>query len=629
PFMLEASSYEETPFFTRVVFNNGLTVLVDEYRAHPVVSIQAHIRTEISGSFQRNIQLAHLTAAMIGRGGEKLSAGTVRQNVQAMGGIFRTAVLVPDTLFEIVVPSDQWKQALDLHASALLHPHFSADDLKQEASLLQHEARTNLALPAVAAAEHLLELGFNRPAAGAVRITAADSIHDHTIETLKAFHDEHYTPAKITLVVSGDVRSADILNRVTQAYDKGARKKAPQVRAYRETPRKGFRYAAVRAGDSGARLLFGFHAPAENDDDYRALEVIGAMLGMGEGSILAAHLKRQKGLAYAVRTGMRTFMNSGFLFIEVETAAGSVDLAAIAVLAELELLKRGIMSDADLERAYSQLELAHWKRLESVTGRAETIARHEASGGWKRINNYVAEGRKVTPADIRRVATSYLKLQNCFFLELLPDSAPERKTTTEIVRRTFESLLEPAVKEELERRAKLVIPAIDIPEYVEKFRRSEVRNPFITASILRGPDMFIRRDHISPLVDVGIFFRGGTINENRDNAGITWFMTHLMLRGAGAAGGDDWNRQLELYGGTVEPVVTRDYFGVYLSILSRNMDAGLQMILHALKDPAFSGGDFDRQKQLQRAEIAGRGRSNRFYEQTVMEVLFGDFPYAL
>jgi zinc protease len=629
PFMLQAKSLEETPSLTKAVFKNGLKVLVNEYRAHPVVSVQAYIHTDVSENFHQDIRTAHLVAAMIGRGGDKPSVGTIRQNMMIMGGLFRTSTHPQYTLFEIVVPAAQWQQALDLHADALLYPQFSETDLKLEARLLQGEARSLLSDPSTAAGEYLIELGFNRPAAGTGTLLASDDIHDHSIQTLAAFHEKHYTPANITLVISGDVRSVDIMNRVIQVYDKPAGKMVTPTARYRATPHTEFRYRAVEGAAANPHLLFGFHGVAEDAADYRALEVMSALLGMGEGSLLSAHLKYQRGLAYSVRSEMRSFLNRGFLLIEVETSSIDIDRTALAVLTELELLKNSLPDDAAMERAFAQLERSFWKRLENVTDRAKTIAHYEFLSDWKQMDRYVSELRKIQPSDIRRVATRYLQLQNCFYLELLPDTSTGRKTTTDIVRKTFEDLLVPAAKEELERRAKMVIPALDIPEHTGSFSFSATRYPFVTASILRGPELYIREDHTLPLVDVGIFFPGGMLNENEVNSGVTEFMTRLMLWEDTTNGGDNWHRRLELYGGTIEAVVAEDYFGFYLSILSRNADPGLKTVLSALKNPSFSRENFDRQKELQRAAVARRDTSRQLYEQILRKALFDDFAYAL
>lgn len=53
PFLQQAKFYDETPYVTKVVFKNGMTVLVNEYRAQPVVSIQAYVHAGFSRSRPR------------------------------------------------------------------------------------------------------------------------------------------------------------------------------------------------------------------------------------------------------------------------------------------------------------------------------------------------------------------------------------------------------------------------------------------------------------------------------------------------------------------------------------------------------------------------------------------------
>ena len=120
--------------------------------------------------------------------------------------------------------------------------------------------------------------------------------------------------------------------------------------------------------------------------------------------------------------------------------------------------------------------------------------------------------KKVSPADVKRVAKKYLRLENCALLEYLPAAGIEpRNPTTEGIRQTLEGLLEPAADQLQAKRDKEIAPFLKIPQDAGGFKFSEIQYPFQLASILRGPEMYIREDHTSPLLTMGIFFPGGKI----------------------------------------------------------------------------------------------------------------------
>lgn len=626
-FLREAQSYEETTYVTRVTLKNGLTVLVNEFRAQPVVSMQAWVRTGRRDDPAGLPGAAKLLAAMVERGPSERASGSFRQNVHFLGGFFRTEVDDQTSCFELVAPARQWKKAFSLQSAALLNPAIQRDELKLESELAMSEALGGFGDPARSARESLLTLAFSNSVEGIQR-KVPDDFGKISRESLLAFHKATYTPDRILLVVSGDVNAGEVLNEAARAYGAvpaGTGKRTPVLRDHSQ---KGFRYAAVRGRAPAPQVLFGFHTVAESEPDFAPLEVLRAALGLGEGAALSVRLRDEKRLILSAEARQVTSLDFGYLIVSLEATPGSVDKSEIAALTEIELMKRAPIGDADLGRAVAQLELSYWKELEGVSGRARALGHFELIGDWKRMQRRLAELRQVKAADVMRVAAKYLTLENCSLLEHLPSSFEERTLTTEGMRNTLEGLLGPSTDQEQESRDRKTVLALTIPK-PGSFTFSEVGTRFQVASILRGPDLFIKEDHTAPVVDTGIFFRGGKLSEKKENAGVTMLMLRVMGRGASDKETGRFIRQLELYGGRLRPVVADDFFGFHLSILSQNVESGLALLLEAIRNPVFDEDAVSRHKELQRAELAREKVSAAHPEQALHQALFGDFPYSM
>ena len=317
-------------------------------------------------------------------------------------------------------------------------------------------------------------------------------------------------------------------------------------------------------------------------------QVLNAMLGQGEGSVLKYRLRDQQHLIWTEETSVWGNQNFGCLLIHMEMDPKDIDRSQIAVLTEVELLKRQEPGEADLARAVAQLEVEYWKRLAEVTGRAETLAYFNSVGDWKGRDRYVSDLKKVSPADVRRVAAKYLRLENLALLEYLPLAGGEpRNPTAEGMLQTLEGLLEPSADQMQAKRDKETAQYLRIPQGSGGFKFSEIQYPFQVASILRGPEMYIREDHTSPLLTVGVYFPGGKFAESKSNAGITKLMTDLIVRGNRDMQASRFSHQLEVYGGQLEPVVTDDYFGFNVSIMSANFEAGFNLLKQAIKSAGF------------------------------------------
>jgi zinc protease len=631
PFLQQANSLDSTATTTRLELRNGLTILVEEYRSQPIVSIQTHIR---AGSFQEpenGIGVSRLLASIIEKGPTGASRGDLWQDVRALGGIQNWAVDYDDTKYEIVVPSSQWKKALELQTEAILNASLDSGNLTAEAHHLIGEARSALENPSEYAKEVLLELAFNQPRFAKYGEIMRSDLQSVKLPGLIDFYKTMYVAPRITLVISGDVSSSEVFNEIVRLYGKftvPATKVTKATKAPLRESQNEFRYRLVRGNIAVPQILFGFHAVPENAEDFRALEVLSAILGLGEGSTFNVRLRDQMGLIFNEETNLLAKSGFGYLLIRMEMDPANIDRCEIAVLSEIELLKRKDLDKAEVSRAQAQLELEHWKHRETASNRAETLAYSEALGNWKRANQYITEIKKVEPADIRRVANKYLRMERCSLVEYQPASDTSRNTTVEGMRQTLEGLLESSTDQENAKREKEVIPYMKIPEITEAFNFSEVRHSFQVASILRGPDMLIREDHTSPLIEMGFFFRGGKSAETKKNAGITHLMMQLILRGTKEVPAPQFQRQLELYGARVQPVVQDDYFGVMFSVLSGNFSPGFELLQQAFKTPVFDKDGIDRQKEIQKQQMLVRKNSDLFAQDLLNQSLFRDFSYS-
>jgi zinc protease len=627
PFLQYVKAYEETPYVTKVILKNGMTVLVDEYRVNPVVSVQINIHVGYFDDPPQSPGMAGLVAGMVQRGAADKSAGSYRQQVQALGGSLRSATDYSTTLFEVVAPSSQWKRALSVQAGAILNPSFDAESAKMEARLLQNEARGILDDPQEFGNENMLQLAFNQERMGKFDRVWRSDLASISPENMAFFYKTQYVPSKMMLVVSGDITSGEILSEVIRLYAKlpepALRPSAPSMR----NSQGDFRFATASGHISTPHLFFGFRVVPESEDDFRALEVLGAIMGGGEGSALSSQVRDRKKLILDQETKLISYSDFGYLSVHAKVIAADIDRSEIAIFTEIELLKREEPTEAEMARALALLERSHWAALRTVTARAAALAHFEYLGDWKRMDRRMSELKKVKPQDVKRVAAKYLRLQNGALLEYLPVGGEVRRLTEEMAQRTFNALIAPSADQEQAERDKQTVLAVKIPLRSGSFRFNEVRYPFQTASILRGPDLFIREEHRDPLIEMGLFFPGGKLDEKQENGGITKLMAILMLRG-----GPDirqFYRQLEVYGGQVTPVVKDDYFGFYLSVLSQNFEAAFRLLLETLRAPALDKEEVARQKEILIQAIAARKYSGTYPLEILNQALFEDFSYSI
>ncbi|NWG14570.1 MAG: insulinase family protein [Acidobacteria bacterium] len=628
--MQRVRSFEETPYATKAVLRNGLTVIVHEFRAHPL----AHIATYVPCGFHREPEtsagLSRILARMFFKSTAAKDAGAVSRDIHAMGGM-QSSTGTPDGSFhDLLVPSAQWKKALEVHAEALQNLSPDSGDIGGEYARMLREDAARRADPDAQAWSELMGIAFgaNRYSFGTPE-APADSTPPSR-DRLLEYYRAACSPSRAILVVAGAVNASEVLTEVVRLYDRQRPPAAgPSPRAGR-TSQGEFRYGAVAGTGSIGAILAGFHVAPASSADWPALEVLRAMLGSGEESVLAHRLRDGRKAILQGEVRLETCEDGGYFAFNLRVEPDAFDRAEIGLMTELEILKRSEPELAEIERAKAQLERDCWLNQGTLSGRSHGLIRHEAMGDWKKWNQVIPQIRRVKPSDITRVARNYFRIENCALVESLPSGAERQNVSAETLRSTLVTLLETSVAQELAERERETRPAIDLPGPPEAFKPIEVAYPVRRASILRGPELYIHEDHTLPLLCIGFFYPGGKLFENPGNSGITSLLLKTLLCSSREDEACRLRRQLEIYGGSLIPVVEDDFFGFVVHVLSRFAEPSLQILGRLLELPNLEKENLDRLRRLQLASMPNPQHSSPSGAiEKLNRVLFGEHPYGL
>ncbi len=412
-YMQRLKSFDETQFVTKAVLRNGLNVVVNEFRSTPVVTISTYAPAGMVDEPENAPGISRLFADLMRRGTAERPRGDVGREVAALGGEIDAEAGYDYTRFEITVPAMQWKKALEIAADAYLNPKLEPGEAGRAAERIALERARSLDRPADMLCESLLELGLASQTGRLPFEVDVQALSRLTSESLAEHYKSLCSLSRTLLVVSGDVNAPDVLTDVVKLYDRpSAAAVKPEVSSAVH-PTTGFRYRELRGDVGVAQLLLGFHGPAAGATDYAAAEVLRAMLGAGDGSILAQRLGEGKKIVNSVESRLIAAEKWGYLTLRLELDPANIDKCELAAATELEILRRSDPDDDEVRRAVAQCEREFWAEQETTAGRAHLLARFEALGSWKKSDLYVAQLRQVKPADVRRAASKYLDYTDC------------------------------------------------------------------------------------------------------------------------------------------------------------------------------------------------------------------------
>jgi zinc protease len=611
---------------TKVILKNGLTVLVREQQAIPLVSINTYVKAGYFDEDERISGISHVIEHMFFKGTTKRPVGEIARETHGLGGYLNAYTYYDRTVYHTEVPAENMKKALEIQADALWNSTYDATELKREIEVVLQENNRKLDNPGAVASEKLYATAFQQHRMRRWRIGTPEGLRALSRDDIVAYVKKYYRPSNIILSIAGRLDTEETIAEVVKLY--GGVSDGPDAAAVErdngpaEPEQTAVRYGWQRGPAEQTHVALGFHSQGILTDDARALEVLASILGEGRASILNQYVRDEKGLITSGSAGLIAFRDLGFFEIDLETA--KPEEAQIGVLAELENIKKFGITKEQLARAKTLIAQNRYHELESVNGIADDIAYYEALGDWKKSLSYLSAIQKVSADDIVRVAKKYLLFENLSAFEYLPESM-----TRMLNQNDYRQAVLDKVSAAMEQRTIQELPVTaEIPATDESITHDLVK-PVEKRSILRGPDVYIVEDHRLPLVSFGLFYPGGRLYESAKNAGITELMLRTAIRGTKRFNSEDIARRLENAGARIQVVNEPDFFGYIVDGLSGKMSEALEILMDILQQPAFQEDDLEKEKVLQLARIKRLRENNYAYPVNLfMQTLFGEHAYA-
>jgi zinc protease len=408
-----------------IILDNGLKVLLLEDHKSPAVTFQVWYRVGSRNEKDGKSGLAHFLEHMMFKGTPGTKPEEYSRIIAKNGGQANAFTSTDVTVYFATMSRDKIGIELELEAERMTQALLGEDYFEAEKKVIQEERRLRTednpmaALAEVANAIAFTIHPYRRPVVGWMQ-----DIENLTRQDLVDFYRTYYAPNNAFIVVTGDFSSQDIAEKIKAAFGKIPRSPEPPKLQVKEPPQNGERRVILKKEAELPFLLMFYHAPNLEHPDNFALDVLSVVLAAGRSSRLYQDLVYQKRLTRS---------------IDADYSSVSIDPSGFTVSAQLmpgaepanverevdrllDQMKSDLISDRELTKAKNQIEAAFVFAQDSIFGQAMKIGYYEATGGWRRMNDYLDGIRKVSREDIRRVARRYLDRDRRTVATLIPTS---------------------------------------------------------------------------------------------------------------------------------------------------------------------------------------------------------------
>jgi zinc protease len=330
--------------------------------------------------------------------------------------------------FETISANDEnldW--ALGLEADRMVNSFISKDDLESEMTVVRNEFEMGENSPGSVLFHRMQQLAFPWHNYGNPIIGQRADIENVPIDNLQAFYRTWYQPDNALLIIAGrfdEKRALELAARHFGAIPKPARR-LPAF--YTQEPTQdGERSVTLRRVGESPILSTMYRVPAGHHADYPAIDVLTRVLG----DVPSGRLHRtlvQKGLASFVWGHERGLHDPGFLYFGGTLPKdGKLDAAREALLEVLENLRGAPVRAEEVERARTSLLNEFEKTQLETSDFLRALGEFAAMGDWRLYFLYRERLKKVTLADVQRVAEHYLKPANRVLGSFVPTGSPDR-----------------------------------------------------------------------------------------------------------------------------------------------------------------------------------------------------------
>ena len=396
------------PSVSRRVLENGLTVLVRENSAAPVVAVSLQVRAGSRFETRERAGLTNLLLRTMTRGAGKRSAVQLAEAAEELGGSLEAAGEVETAELRGQALARHWEELLGLVAEVALDPTLPAEEIERERRLVLSQIQTRADTPFPLSFDSMLaDLYAGHPYAWP-SVGTRESVQRLGRPELVAHHGEVFRPERIVIAVSGQAPRERVVKVIESLFARLRHSGAAAAEPPAVAAPTGGRRVLERPAQQ-AQVLVGYLGPGLGDPDYPAVRVLGAVLGGGMAGRLFVELRDKRGLAYSL--GALTAYRTGpaFLVAYLGTARQNAAAAEAAVLDELERIRTTPVSVEELLRAKAYVlgRVALDRRTNAR--QAWYLAFFEAVGAGSDFpERYAKAIEAVTPAEVSAAAQRYL-----------------------------------------------------------------------------------------------------------------------------------------------------------------------------------------------------------------------------
>lgn len=619
--------------YQKATLDNGLTILTLEDHSSPVAAVQLWFHVGSKDEVKDRRGFAHMFEHMMFRGTQRLGPKDHLDYVKKTGGDANAYTNFDQTVYIQEIPANQLEMIFWLESERMAFLRIDEAGFKTERNVVAEEFRVGMEAPYGDVIDKLLAQLFPNHPYGWSPIGNMDELKASTSAELQHFWETYYIPNNATLVVTGDIKHAEVQELARKYFGWIPRYPEPPRPKMESLPEK-TAAISLKAKNGPAPILgYVFRTVPAGHKDAIALELLGAIFGGGESSRLYRSLVIEKKSAMFALAAPISLEGEGLFGMGAILSPIGGDLAAAKkeLDAQLYKLQTEGVTEKELTKAKNQALRSAIEGRGTAANKADRLGNalvieHDLEG----VNQRLEEIKAITLDDLKRVTNTYLATDKAIPIQVAPNllgtllGAAGGSSAATPPAESAPPASGPTGKPGLTRPSWMAEkPPLGAPLKEAKF-------PKVKESALKnGLKVVFLEDHELPTVSVSLGVPYGSISDPKDTPGIASMAASLLTHGTKSYDYLTLTEELDTYAISLGGSVSLDQSMVFASAIKEEAPRMMKLLAEAVLSPTFPKDQLDLVRgQAKTGKAIQEKEPNFLADREFRKRLYGEHPYA-
>ena len=387
---------------------NGMKITLVRFGTVPKVSVYCDVRTGHIDEKSNEVALSDVTGDMMREGTSTRSATQIEEQVGGMGGSLAISVDDDEASIGGAVLSEHVPEMVRLVADVVRNPSFPDSELARVIANESRDVAISKSQPQSVAREEFVKTLYGDHPYGRLYPTD-DMLKSYTIAQVKEFYARNFGAARTHVYIVGVFDEGQMEKAVRDAFTGWPAGSAPTSKP--PAPHKGHSVTLLdRPAAVQSTIMLGLPVPDPTSKDFTALEVTDAMLGGTFGSRITTNIRENKGYTYSPFSFIGTHRHDAYWVQQADVTTKFTGASLKEIFGEIDRMQKEAPGTPELDGIKNNMIGLFTLRNGSRGGIVTQLENEDLQGlGDDYLSGYVKRVLAVTPADVQRMTSTYLK----------------------------------------------------------------------------------------------------------------------------------------------------------------------------------------------------------------------------